>query len=705
MLVLSVCIGANAAIFSVVKTALLDPYGYPRSDRVVNIGMVWKKGPWGPQVQEISPRMYLDIAETAKCFEAIGFVDGSVKADLQLGDRTERIVVGQVTPGIWDVVRVRPRLGRVFDAESAQQGQPQVVVLSYELWARAFAAQPSVLGRQLRLNDGAFEVIGVMPPGFGLVDNTSQVWLPKVFSAVEKSEQGRDSYAFQALGRLRDGVSVQQAAHELSALHAAFLEQHPERRAFSERLGATYGAARLGEWVGFRSSAPMLLTVQVAAFLILLIGCLNVAGVLLVRSRRRFSELAVRRAVGATRGRLAAQLLLETLTLYGFGAAVGLLLGKIGVAVMPRLLDSAEWLRYGRPLALDGTVVVVALVTSLAIGLIAGCIPALAATSSGTASVLRSVRQAARRTPRWQWAHGAHVAAQLAVCTVLLMGAIATLGNLRGLLKRGFGVVTTDRLVAQLALPEYRYGQPRYTPGRGDVDAGSKARAFREQALQRLQAIPGVEGATFASRVPLSREHMKVGFEVEGYTPPPGEFVVAIPYGVGPDYFSVVGTPLLKGRALTPADTTDSQPVVVVSEGIARQCLQGREPIGSTINFFGLRWTIVGVAADALNIPMSMANAHSLYFPHTQWSGRLMSNEVSFVVRARFAPQVVSEAMRTALLAVDPQLDVTDLLDERPATPGDRHSTRASGRDDVLRRDRGLLDGAGSVRPPGQLRH
>jgi putative ABC transport system permease protein len=134
--------------------------------------------------------------------------------------------------------------------------------------------------------------------------------------------------------------------------------------------------------------------------------------------------------------------------------------------------------------------------------------------------------------------------------------------------------------------------------------------------------------------------------------------MIAIPYGVGPDYFSVVGTPLLKGRALTATDTADSQPVVVISEGIARQYLPGREPIGSTIQFFGLRWTIVGVTADALNIPMSMANAHSLYFPHTQWSGRLMNNEVSFVVRARFAPQVISEAMRTALLAVDPQLDV-----------------------------------------------
>jgi putative ABC transport system permease protein len=657
LLVLAVCIGANAAVFSVVKTALVDPYGYPRSDRVVNIGMVWKKGPFGSQVQEISPRAYLDIAEAARCFEALGFVDGSAKADLHLGHRTERIAIAQVTPAIWDVARVPARIGRVFDRQSVHDGQERLVVLSYELWARAFAAQPSVLGRQLRINDGSFEIIGVMPPGFRLVDNTSQLWLPKVFSDTERSEQGRGTYAFQALGRLREGVSVQQAAHELSALHAAYLDKHPEGRELSERVGETYGVAGLGEWVGHRSSAPMLLTVQVAAFLILLIGCLNMAGVLLVRGHRRFSELAVRRAVGATRGRIAAQLLLETLTLYALGAAAGLLLAKVGVAVMPRLLDSGEWLRFGRPVALDGIVILVALATSLTIGLIAGCLPALAAAPSSATSLLRSAQQAAHGAPRWRSIHMAHVAAQLAVCTVLLVATIATLGNLRGLLNRGFGVVTTDRLVARLALPEYRYGQPRYTPGLGDVDTGSKASAFKEQALQSIRALPGVEGATFANRVPLSREHVKMGFGVEGYTAQPGEFVIGIPYGVGPDYFSVVGTPLLKGRALTDSDTSSSQPVVVISESVARQYLRDREPIGSRISFFGRDWTVVGVAADTLNIPMSMANAHSLYLPHRQWSGRFMNNEVSFVVRTEYAAQV-SGAVRSALLAADPQLDV-----------------------------------------------
>jgi putative ABC transport system permease protein len=657
LLALAVCIGANSAVFSVVNATLLDPYGYPRSDRVVNVGMVWKKGPFGSQVQEISPRAYLDIAEAAGCFEALGFVDASTKADLHLDHRTKRVAIGQVTAGIWDVARVPPRLGRVFDPRGVRQGHESVVVLSYELWASAFAAQSSVLGRQLRIDDRSFEIIGVMPPGFRLVDNTSQLWLPKVFSASERSEQGRGMYAFQALGRLRDGVSVQQAAHELAALHAAYLDEHPEARERSERVGETYGVAGLGEWVGYRSSAPMLLTVQVAALLILLIGCLNVAGVLLIRGRGRSAELALRQAVGGTRRRIAIQLLVETLTLYAIGAVAGLLLGKAGVALLPRLLDSGEWLRFGRPLSLDGTVVVVTLVTSLVVGLIAGCLPALAATSSISSSALRSAGRAAHRTPRWRWAHGAHVAAQLAVCTVLLVAAVATLGNLRGLLNRGFGVVTTDRLVARLALPEYRYGQPRYTPGLGDVDTGSRARAFKEQALQNIRALPAVEGASFANRVPLSREHVKMGFGVEGYTPQPGEFVIGIPYGVGPDYFSVMGTPLLEGRALTETDTSSSQAVVVISEGVARQYLRGREPIGSRINFFGRDWTVVGVAADALNVPMSMANAHSLYFPHTQWSGRLFGNEVSFVVRTRLAPQV-GGAVRAALLAVDPELDV-----------------------------------------------
>jgi putative ABC transport system permease protein len=218
-------------------------------------------------------------------------------------------------------------------------------------------------------------------------------------------------------------------------------------------------------------------------------------------------------------------------------------------------------------------------------------------------------------------------------------------------------VVTRDRLVAQLALPEYRYGRPRYTPGLGDVDTGSKALAFEERALQEIRALPGVEGVSFANRVPLSREHWKMGFQVEGYTPQPGEFVVGIPYGVGPDYFSVMGTPLLEGRALTKGDTSSSQAVVVIGDSVARRYLRGREPIDSRISFFGRDWTVVGVAADALNIPMSMTDAPSLYFPHSQWSGRLIGNGVSFVVHTRF-PSRVSGAVRAALLAADPELDV-----------------------------------------------
>jgi predicted permease len=644
---LAVCIGANAAVFSVVRTALLDPYGFPESDSVVNIGMVWEKGPFGSDVQEISPRTYLDIAEAAGSFQATGFVDGSVKVDLGLSDRTERVAAARVTPGTWEVAGIAPRIGRVFEEDDAEA---HVVVLSHELWERRFDSDPGVVGSEIRLDGEPHQVIGVMPSGFAVVQNDTQLWLPKVFMDWERSEQARGMHAYQALGRLRDGVSIQRAAHELAALHRALLEQHPELSELAERLGQTYGVVGLAGWVGSRSAGAMVATVQVAALLILMIGSLNVAGVLLARARRRSSELALRRAIGATRRRIFAQLLVETLALYALGAGAGLLIGDIGVTTLPGLLDSGEWLRYGRVPSLDGTVVVVTLAVSLALGLAAGCVPALAATTTGATADLRAARPGSHRTRRWHLFQGIHVAAQLAVCAVLLVGAFAALGNVRALMERGAGVETTDRLVATVALPEYRYGH--------GVDADPDVRAFARQASSRLGSIPGIEAAAVASRVPLARQHIKVGFGVEGYSTQPGEQPVAIPYGVGPDYLAAVGTPLLRGRGVAATDTEGSQPVVVVSEGIVDRYLQGREPIGATLGCLGRDWTIVGVVADTLDIPLSMADAHSLYFPHTQWSGRQFSNEISFVVRTRRSADAIAESVRQALLETDRDLDV-----------------------------------------------
>lgn len=647
ILALAVCIGANAAVFSVVRTALLDPYGYPESDRVVNIGMVWEKAPFGSDVQEISPRTYLDIAEAARSFQATGFIDGSVKVDLGLGDRTERVAAARVTPGTWEVAGVPPSMGRVFEEYDAEE---EVVVLSHELWKRRFASDPSILGSRLRLDAEDYEVIGIMPAGFAVVHNASQLWLPKVFMDWEKSERARGMHAFQALGRLRDGVSIQQAAHEVAALHQGLLEQHPELSEIAERLGQTYGVVGLAEWVGGRSAGAMLATVQVAALLILLIGSLNVAGVLLARARRRSSELALRRAIGATRSRIFTQLLLETLTLYSAGAAAGLLIGDVGVTTLPGLLDSGEWLRYGRAPSLDGTVVAITLGVSLLLGLAAGCIPALAATTTGATADLRSARAGSHRTPGWRWFQGVHVAAQLAVCAVLLVGAFATLSNVQALLKRGSGVETTGRLVASLALPEYRYGS--------GAEAEPRVRAFARRALERLEGIPGIETAVIASRVPLAREHIKVGFAAEGYSAQPGEQPVAIPYGVGPGYLAAVGTPLLRGRGVTATDTEESQPAVIVSEGVVTRYLQDREPIGATIACLGRTWTIVGVVADTLDIPLSMSDAHSFYFPHAQWSGRQFIDEVSFVVRTKRPANAIAQPVRQALREIDANLDV-----------------------------------------------
>ena len=651
LLTLALCLGVNSAVFSLVYAVLLRPYPYTESNRVVNLGMVWTKLPWGEMVQEISPPAFLELEGSARSFAAVGFIAADQKVDVRLPGQMLRVPVASVTPGVWSVAGVPPLIGRCFQAQDLAFGEGKLAVLSYEFWRETLNSDRTIVGRRLRLDDGTYEVLGVMPAGFSLAGKQARLWIPKVFSPAERSEESRGAYAFQAIARLKDGVSLEQARQELKVLHENFLAAHPEAREPAQQMGATYGAAPLSTWVRSRVAGSTLFSVQAAAVLVLLVGCLNIAGLLVVTTHGRVREFTLRGALGATPARLGRQLATETVTLFVLGGALAVPFALAGLHWLPSYFDLEQTMPYGQSVQFHWPFVAATLGVALGAGLLAAALPVWSVTRRDTTRALQALgyhTTAGRRQNRTQ---SAFVVAQVALALVLLTAAGVTLRNVQRLLGKGFGVAVENRIVARAALPPYRYGG-----GPGDTQA--KINSFKLQALEKLRALPGVQDATVSNRVPLSADWpMKFGFEVPGYEPAPGEQpAITFVYQTVPGFFRTLGMPLLRGRDLAPADGADQEPVVVVSEQIARKYLPHGDAVGATLQFFGRACRIVGVVGEIQNVPLSYGNAASIYLASAQWPA--FHDEAVFVIRTGLPAQVMEAAVVKALQSVDPLLSV-----------------------------------------------
>ena len=653
---LSLCLGVNVTLFSLLNSILLNPYSYPQSERVVNVGMVWPKWQWGEMVQEIAPLTFLEIEESATSFSAFGFIDQNDKSDLLFGGRNLRLNVARVTLGVWSVAGARPAIGRFFEKADLENHNSDIAVLSDELWNDIFDRDPAIIGQRIQIDDHAHEIIGVMPAGFSLASNRTRIWLPKIFSPDERTENGRGMAAFQAIGRLRDGVSIDQARDELQALYSSFLDAHPERLAFAKRTGETYGVAPLSRWVSDRSSGSMLVSLQFAAGIILLLGCLNIGSLLLVRGHERLREMALRNALGASRIRIAQQLAMETVVLFLCGAMGATVLAAVAFHALPIHFHLDEIIPYGQSVEFDVGVVALTFGLSFLTGLFTGSLPILYATRRNLSSILQELSHQTTGSPGRRWTQSFLVSMQVALALVLLTAAGITARNLHGLLAEGFGVATDHRLVASVALPSYRFGS-------GFAAATEKINPFKAQALDRIRNLPGVLSASVSNRVPLSGDWpVKSRFQVPGHEPLPGEKpVVAFIYEIFPDYFKTLGMPILRGRDIASTDVAGTAPVAMISKSIAERFYTDGDAIGQRIKFYNQDCEIVGVVDETQNVPFSMGNAPAIYLAATQWP--LFNDEAVFVAHTALPPVAMAESVMRTLVAIDPTLSVcvTDL--------------------------------------------
>ncbi len=647
VLTLALGIGANTAIFSVVDAVLLAPLPYPDSDRLVQVWNTYPK--MGLDQASVSVPDYFDRRAGVPAFEESALY-GFESLDLSAGETTEgtpeRVIGLSATASLFPLLRAHAALGRVFGTDEDRPGHEKVVVLSDRLWRRDFAADPGIVGRDVRLDGEPYRVLGVMGAGFEFPNPRVEAWRPFAPTPEQRSDNSRGHESYAMVARLAPDASIARAQEQIDAIHRRNLERFPEAAEFWKASGFGGAVVDLRQ-DRYGSLRPMLLLLQGVVALVLLIACFNVANLLLARVSARHKELAVRTALGAGMGRIARQLLLESLLLAAAGTVAGIGLGAAGVKLLSGfgLADRLAGLHVG----LDAPVLGFTLALALGTALLFGLFPVLAVLRSDPAGALKEEGRGAgggRRTTRMR---KILVVAEVAMALVLLAGAGLLVRTLAALSQESPGFRPDHLLLAQVDLPEARYGEPR------------EIVAFFDRALERVRALPGVVSAGVISSAPFSMSSSSGSYSIEGYTPAEGESAPhALIRVVDDGYFATVGIPVLQGRGFTRFDRADSPAVAVVDRRLVDKYFQGKDPLAGRLSRggpdSGSPWIpIVGVVAPVkvqdLERPVEK---ETIYVSYRQ----MPRTGMTFVVHTAGDPEALADPLRAAIREVDPEQPV-----------------------------------------------
>lgn len=644
---LALGIGANSAVFSVVNAVLLRPLPYPEADRLFVLFQFHEQDDIGRTRATVLD--FLDWQQRSRSFTALAAHTGT--GFTLTGDGEPELVIGQLASAeLFDVLRVKPLLGRAFLPTENAAGHNRVMLLSHGLWQRRYGGDPSIVGRAVQANGEPYTVIGIMPPGFDYPDRHYQLWTPFPFRG-DNSEGppiNRGSRYLQVVARLRDGVAPETAEAELAAIGGTLAREYPDSNART-----TVRMESLTEETVGNVRSALLLLLGAAGF-VLLIACANVTSLLLARASARRHEMAVRWALGSGIARLARQLLTETAVLFGIGLAAGLLVAQatlkavrvFGPRDIPRL-DGA---------GLDGYVLLITAAVAFVAALVFGLASALQTARAGQEGAGEIGSRIVTPGPRHQRLRSALIVAEVGVSLLLLTGAglaARSFFRLNGV-EKGFN---PDRAVTfNVVMPMTKY-----------QDAAAMW-AFYRQLLDQLAAQPSVEGVGATTHLPLSGQDLENGVTIEGAPPPPGgDIPVAGMQGISPGYLEALGIPLRRGRPLTPRDREGRLPVVLVNETFAARYWPHQDPIGKRLSMYGPDepWrTVVGVVADVHHQRLDAAPLPEVLLPYSQLEPSFVSNwarGLSVVVRSSADPSIVADLIRRQVHEVDPGMPVIDL--------------------------------------------
>ena len=650
---LALGIGANSAIFSVINAILFRELPYEEPEQLV---LLWGDNPRAQLASRQLPTSaanFLSWGEQSQSFTELAafrawpfIVTG--------GDNPERIWGARVSGNLFQLLGVKPVLGRNFLPEEDAAGGAPVVIISQNLWQRRFGSDSTVIGKNLQVDGKSYMITGVAPPQFGFPQTTgmpagfrfpehTDLWMPLAFTDSEKVN--RNTHNLAVIGRLKPSVAVDQAQAEMSNIAGRLAQQ------FESNKDLNVSVSPLHEQMVRQSRATLYVLLAAVGF-VLLIACANVANLLLGRAAARQREVAVRIALGARPSRLIRQLLTESLMLSLTGGLLGLLIGVAGYSVLVAV--SPPGLLYTKNIGLDLRVLGFTLLLSILTGIIFGLVPALQTSKTDLHGVLKESGRANIGSRSRNRFRSLLVVSEVALALMLLIGAGLLINSFLRLQKTKLGFNPQNVLTMEIMLP---FLPP--SPYAGDEQRMS---GFFTSALERIAALPGVTAAGAVTSLPLSGGVQSAKFTARELPPPaPGQEPGAQYAVITPDYFRTIEAPLLRGRVFNNQDTATSPPVIIINEACARMLWPNEEAVGKHLSIGfeeSVTREIVGVVGDTKQSDIDIDAKPAMYLPHLQSPTPLMT----IVVRTTSDPTNLNAAVRNQISSVDKDVPVSNMM-------------------------------------------
>jgi putative ABC transport system permease protein len=642
ILTIGLGIGATTAIYSVCDALLWKPAPLPE---LATMAVLTERGPGGMQDwNQMTSGDFTDLSRESAHFAKLAFWTQGLANLVGTGGAPDRVSQALTSANFFDVVGVRPAMGRAFSPGEDELGREREVILSDRVWKRLFGADPTILGRNIRFDDENFTVIGIMSSSFEFPQATD-VWTPYAINPERRAS--RTAHSLIAIGRLKPGATVDAANSEVDRAGARLAKDYPSSNA--NRKFVVWPAI---QFLVDRTTRQYLTMLLGAVAFVLLIACANVANLQFARATGRLREVAVRTALGASRWRVVTQLVTESVMLSVTGAALGLLLARWGVRAIQGYMP-AEVQKYvlgWQDMQIDTRALLFALIAAIAAGILSGLAPAWQCSRPNLAEALKEGGRGGTASRSRHRLRTILVASEIALAVVLLVGAGLMVRGFGSLLRTGESLEPATLLKLRLATTVAKYGSKE------------KVAEFYRQVVERVDAIPGVRSAAAVTAMPYSGHSNGNLYAIEGRQEEPGNPVTGMIQSTTASYFKTVHVPLRAGRLLADSDGRDAPPVIVISERMATRWWGKESPIGKRIKIGSAAsknpWmTIVGVVGDVMHDPYDRTPRPTVYVPYQQSGTQWMD----LGVRTAGDPMLLVPAITAAIRAVDPEQPVTEV--------------------------------------------
>ena len=642
VLTMALGIGVTTAIFSMCDAMLWKPIPLPHLESLVT---VLQSAPGESyQWNSATPADIEDIRRQTTTLESLASWQGGLANLAASGVEPERVIQSLVSANFFDVVGVRPAHGRAFERGEDQLGREHEVILSDGLWRRRFASDPAIVGQTIRVDDQPYTVTGVMPAGYDFPLAT-EIWTPMALTPERRAT--RRAQILNSIARLKPGRTVEQAAAEISGIGARLEKLYPDSN--KNRAFLVWPAIHF--IVGYQTRQYMVMLLGAVAF-VLLIACANVANLQLARATGRSREVAVRRALGASRAKIVTQLLTESAALSLVAAGLGLGIAQWGMSLMQTSMppEIQRYILGWKDIQLDARTLLFTLAAALASGILAGLSPAWQCSQPNLTSALKEGGRSSSVGRSRQRLRDILVAAEVALAVVLLVGASLMVRGFTEMIKSGQALEPSTLLTMRLAITDHKYRE-KY-----------QVAEFYRQVLERIQALPGVRSAVAVTALPYSDHSSGRNFSIEGRPADPGDQPDGMYQAASPGYFQTLHIPLITGRLLNDGDGAEAPKVTVISQRMAERWWKNESPIGKRIKIgeadSKLPWmTIVGVVGDVMHNPYDRGPRRTFYVPYQQAPNLWMD----IGVRTAGDPLQLAPAVTAAIRSVDPEQPITDL--------------------------------------------